>query len=704
MSDQTTQPITFEEFPIPSYEAWRKEAEATLDGAPFEKKLVTRLYEGIDVQPIYRREDLEKLDTLGSLPGQAPYIRGISAESNSWEVAQEIPYGFAKDFNDALKSDLERGQTAVNITLDQATRHGVDPDAARIGESGFCGVSITTCSDFSRLLDGVDLEKTPVYMQGGSAALPLLGMLVAFLRKNGKGASKLRGGLENDPVNELLMEGKLPLSTQSAFDQMALTTRWANRETPKLATIAVNAHAYHNAGGSAVQDLAFALATGVEYLRQMEARGLSVDEVAPKMRFAFSMGPDFFGAIAKLRAARLLWSRIVAACGGNEESQKMHIHARTSLWNKSTLDPYVNMLRDTTEAFAAIAGGCESLHVGAFDEVIRPPDEFSRRIARNTQIILRDECHFDQVIDPGGGSYYVETLTSQFANAAWTLFQQVEKQGGIFKSLAAGFPQKEVAAVQAKKAEAIAQRRLSLIGVNVYANATEKPLETGDFELYGRQMRRADYAAAHKLSPERSAEVLAHITNLLHTAPDQVLDEVIKAADEGTTLGQLFRTLSVNGGEAPEIEAISVHRASEPFEVLRAAVRASANAKVFLANMGPVRQHKPRADFATGFFQAGDFQVLENRGFATVDEAYEAAIASGASVTVICSTDDTYPEIVPALAQKLKAANPNQIIVLAGYPKDHIEAFKQAGVDEFIHIRANCFEVLRGIAIKLGID
>jgi len=529
----TPSTITFEEFPVPSYEQWRKEAEATLDGAPFEKKLVTRTFEGIDLQPIYRKEDLAKLNHLGSAPGQPPYVRGAKT-TNDWEISQDC-----------------------------ACAPGIDP-----------------------------LHK--------------------------------------------LVGGKLDKSLEAAFGELA-----------KADAIAVNTRLYHNAGANAVQELAFAMATAVEYLRQNEARGVSVEQSASKLTFGFSMGADFFMAIAKLRAARLLWSRIVAASGGGEAAQKLRVHASTSLWNKSKLDPYVNMLRNTTEAFAAVAGGCESLFVGPFDEVVRKPDEFSERIARNTQVILSKECHFDHVVDPAGGSYYVETLTAQVAEAAWAVFQQIEKQGGMLKALQAGVPQAQIKAVAAKKAEAIAQRRLSIVGTNVYANATEKPLEGAD----------ANWTPC------------------------------------GCGLGESMHP----------VETLSVKRGAEPFEQLRAAVGASDKKKVFLANMGPLRQHKARADFSTGFFQAGGFEVLENRGFQTVDEAAAAFAGSGALVTVICSTDDTYPEVVPALTQKLKAVNPKGLLVLAGFPKEHVEAFKAAGVDEFIHIRANCHDVLRGIATKLGI-
>ena len=530
-----TSPITLDEFPIPSYEDWKEAAVATLKGAPFEKKLITKTQEGITIQPIYRKEDLANIPHLGSLPGEAPYVRGTHAENNQWKIAQECP-----------------------------------------------------------CVPGAD---------------PLI----------------------------KLVHGTLDTSVEAAFDELA-----------KADAIAVNTRLYNNAGGNAVQELAFALATGVEYLRQAEQRGASVNDTAKKITFGFAMGADLFMAIAKLRAARLLWSQVVEASGGDKEAQKLHIHASTSLWNRSKLDPYVNMLRGTTEAFSAIAGGADSIYVGPFDEVIRTPDEFSKHIARNTQIILAEECHFDHVVDPAGGSYYVETLTAEVAKAAWAIFQQIEKAGGMTKALEAGIPQQQIKAAAAKKADLVAQRRLSIVGVNVYANATEKPLEG--------------------------------------SLPDN--------KPCGCTCGG-------HAPVAPKVETLEVSRGAEPFEKLRAAVSAASKKKIFLANMGALRQHKARADFATGFFQPGGYEVLENRGFQTPDEAAEAAIASGASVAIICSTDDTYPEIVPALAPKLKAAG--LIVVLAGYPTEHIEAFKQAGVDEFIHIRANCFQVLSGIATKLGI-
>jgi len=346
------------------------------------------------------------------------------------------------------------------------------------------------------------------------------------------------------------------------------------------------------------------------------------------------------------------------------------------------------------------------MHVGAFDEVVRAPDAFSRRLARNTQIILRDECHFDQVVDPAGGSYFIENLTRDLATKAWDLFRETEKAGGMGKALAAGLPQQAVQAVAAKKADALAQRRTSLIGVNVYANATEKPLEMGDNNAENRQQSRSNYAATYRTDAAHGdhTTVIDKLDQMLSAAPEQVMDLAIEAASEGATLGELTRVIRALNGDRPTIEPLRLQRASVPFEILRTALEAAGRPAVFLANMGPLRQHKARADFSIGFFEVGGFNVISGNGSNTVEEAAAAAKASGAPVVVICSTDDTYPEIVPSLVGALKSQASPPIVLVAGYPTDHLVAFKAAGVDDFIHLRANNLVTLQTIATRIGIQ
>jgi len=346
-------------------------------------------------------------------------------------------------------------------------------------------------------------------------------------------------------------------------------------------------------------------------------------------------------------------------------------------------------------------GGIDSLHVSHFDEALGLPDEFSRRIARNVQIILQEECNFIRVIDPPGGSWAIETLTDQVAQKAWALFQEIERKGGMADALVAGFPQSFVAATRAERFSAIAHRREVIVGVNMYPNLKEKPLT----------VRLVDHAAVHA---ERSAEVqrirhavdpqvrqdaLDALTQALAAAPDRLVERAIAAARAGATLGDLATALASGDAAGPTVEPIPFHRAAEQFETLRTTAeaymaRTGARPKVFLANMGPIPQHKARADFSTGFFEAGGFEVIGNSGFATVEEAAQAALESGAGIVTICSTDETYPEIVPALTGLIKSSRPDVTVVLAGYPTDQIETYRAAGVDEFIHLRANCYETL----------
>ena len=407
--------------------------------------MFSNTYEGIKLHPIYRREDVASLPQVNSFPGFAPFVRGSKVSGylqQPWEVSQEIASASPAEFNNAARNSVDRGLSAINMVLDHATRSGNDPDWAQPEEVGLGGLSVATLEDLERALDGIDLDKTSLLVRCGASGLPFAALLAALARKRKKTTASLRGCIEADPLGVLSHEGKLPQSLDGAYREMAALTNWAAAKAPKLQTICVHSRAWHEAGANAVQELAFSLATGVDYLREMNKRGLEVDLVAPRIRFAMTVGTSFFMEIAKLRALRMIWHRAVAAVGGNEASQKLSLHVRTSQWNKTTYDPYNNMLRTTVEAFAGVLGSCDSMQVGAFDEVLRQPDDFSRRIARNTQIVLQRECHLDHVIDPAGGSWFIESITAELAQKAWGLFQEVEKLGGMAAAMQAGFPAK----------------------------------------------------------------------------------------------------------------------------------------------------------------------------------------------------------------------------------------------------------------------
>ena len=707
--DAATGP-TFTEFPIPTYDEWRKAAEAMLKGAPFEKRLITKTHEGINLQPMYWAKDAEGLSHLDSLPGFPPYVRGtdtLGFKANPWEVSQELPYATPEEFNRALRADLERGQTTINMPLDRATLLGEDVDRVHAEDVGRGGVSISSLDDLGKALDRVDLEQTPIFIQAGASAVPIGSMLLALLQKQAKQAGQLSGCIGADPLGELATLGKLPRSISGAYDDMAQFTAWAAANAPELQTVIVQGHPYHDGGGNAIQELACAIATGVEYLREMQNRFLPIDTAAPRIRFALSLGSNFFMEMAKLRAARMLWARVVKAFGGNDESQKMRIHARTSSWNKTAYDPNVNMLRTTTEAFSGVLGGCDSLHISPFDEAVRAPTDHTRRVARNTHTVLREEAGLTRTVDPAGGSWYVENLTDTVASKSWDLFQEIEKQGGMFQSLQAGYPQAAVAETAAGRAKSYAQRRDVFVGVNMYANMTETPLEAPKIDADALQQKRNAELTAYRAAVDEEWRQSA-LEKLTTSTPDEVIKAAIHAASGGATLEDLCQALASSEEMDPLIEPVKIQRGSVAYEQLRRQAEAYAECtgslpKVFLANMGPIPQHKARADFTRGFLEVGAFDVIGNDGFATTDDAAKAAIDSGAQVVVICSTDKTYPDLVPSLAKSIKDAKPDTVLLLAGYPTDHIEAFKTAGVEDFIHLRANCYEMLVNIQNKIGV-
>jgi methylmalonyl-CoA mutase len=456
--------------------------------------------------------------------------------------------------------------------------------------------------------------------------------------------------------------------------------------------------------------LAFSLATAVEYLRQMAKRGLPVDVVAPRTRFAITVGVKFFTEISKLRAMRMLWSRAVAAAGGDEKSQKLSLHVRTSRWNKTVYDPYNNMLRTTIEAFAGVLGGCDSMQVGAFDEILRQPDDFSQRIARNTQLILQKECNLTQVTDPAGGSWYVEVLTAELANRAWALFQEIEKLGGMEAALRAGFPQKQVADMAAQKLKAVRGRRDSIVGVNQYANVTEKPLEIPVVDNTAFHKRRVQQITSHRTSLEddENEAVLSILAKIVILKDVEMFEACVEAVSKGATIGEVTRAIRINDSPSAPITPVHMTRAAEPVEKLRIAMdkflaKGNERPAAFLCNMGSLKEYKARADFSRGFISVGGFKVVSPNGFKTPEDAVAGFVKSGAKIAVICSVDDNYPALVPALTQGIRAAKPDAIIVLAGYPQEHIEAFKKAGVDEFIHIKADVCETLNKFHAKLGI-
>ena len=696
--------VPLDEFTPPTDEEWKAACEALLKGAPFEKKMFTKTYEGITFDPMYTRKHTEDILPKGVMPGMGDYLRGVDAAGyigKPWGIAQACDETLPAENNELLRHENDKGATIYHIVLDTASRAGVDArQAEKVGDTG---TSVTTVEDMHVLLTGLDLAKFPLYVYTGANAVPLLALVAAARRAAGEDMKNVRGIVGADPIGTLVTDGKLPASLDSYYDSLAAAARWATVNAPHLRTVFVRSDVYSSGGANDVQEVAAVLAAATAYLRALCERGLTIDAAASQIAFAFSMGANFFLQIAKLRAVRPLWAQIVKAFGGNAEAQKMRIHARPALFFKTVYDPYVNMLRNTTEIFSGVVGGIDSFESAPFDEPIRKGDEFSRRIARNVQIMLQEEFGLLQPIDPAGGSWAVETLTRQMKEKIWAAFQGIEKEGGIAAALRAGTVQEGIAKVLADRFKNADLRRDRIVGNNMYPNMTETLLET-----------RAEDTAA--LKAQRTKDIEAYLSDIDTKHRDEALaafkadgsvQNAVEAALAGATIAELMAALTAGKG-AETVAAIAPHRWSERFEALRQRTEdykaaKDDNVKIFLANMGPIPQHKARADFTTGFLQVGAFEVLGNDGFKTVDEAAEAARASGADAVVICSTDATYPEIVPALAPKLHKVLPQARVFLAGAaPKDLLETYKEAGIDEYISVRANCYEILEGLQKQKG--
>lgn len=699
------------DFDSPSYEQWREVVERDLKGVPFEKKLITKTYEGIDLQPIYTRKDLEDLEFVNELPGEGNFIRGKSASGyskNGWEICQDIPYPIAEDFNSALKNDLARGQNSISLPLDEATKLGLDADYAKVGQVGKNGVSISALNSFRKSLNEIDITKYPIHINTGFSSLPFISIFAAYLNEQKIDTKQVNGTITSDPISYLVENGSLPVSFDFLIDEMKLTTEWANEKIPNFKTIGVSGSAYHNAGASAVQELAYTLAAAAEYMKNLSDKGMDVNLIAKQMRFTFGVGSFFFMEVAKFRAAKILWSKITEAFGVIDENRKMTIHARTGLFTQTKFDPYVNMLRTTTEAFSAVVGGIDSLHTNTFDESFGMPDQFSRRIARNTQIILDEESHLTNLIDPAGGSFFVEKLTDEIAKAAWKEFQKIDEKGGLVKALEEKYVQDEIEKIWASRKKDISKRKSVIVGTNMYANLKEEIKRKNEPDYKAIHKKRSEYFQKLRTSVDsnKHTSILEKLQNLVDESSENAIDTGAEAILEGATIGEISKASRANAGEGITIQKIEKRRASEFFESLRDKSdeikdKRGSRPKVFLATMGPLKQYKGRADFSQGFFEIAGFEIEYPKGFNSTDDGVNAANKSNADVVVVCSTDETYPALVPQIVKGIKENKKEVTVVLAGYPKEQIEEHKKSGVDEFIYLGCDAFELLDKLLNKI---
>lgn len=660
------------EFPLPAFEDWRKAAERLLKGAPFEKVLLTETYEGITLQPIYENS---------TEPSPEIPARPQSEVNYPWEIAAVIPYPSVNDFNAALKEDLRRGQTTVVLRIDQAGVRGLDRLDANEEFVGEQGTSVTALTDLETALNGIDLRLCPIRLEAGNSTSLYLPMVAAWAEKQGIKPEELHGAVGMDPLGAAVFG--CPLPREWAFGEQAEMLRWVLEHHSPLRVVRVSSLPYAEAGASAVEEIAYVIAGAVETLNRLTDAGFKVDDICRHLEFVLSVGPNFFMEIAKFRALRQIWAGVVKAFGAGDDAAKVFVHAALAQWNLSEYDPWVNILRTTTEALSGVLGGVDSLEVPPFDAAVRQPDDFSRRIARNLHLILAEESHFYKVHDPAAGSGLVESLTATLIEKATELVRAIETEGGMAKALEAGTPQARVREIAKKRVQNARTRKNVYVGVNMFPNLQEKPLDSNPVNL-----------------PDNLDALPAMPADF---QPVWTVENMAQAYAQGATVGMLGK-LNHPAPTPTKIEPLEPFHVLEPIEQLRRDIEGlTRRPQVFLANMGPLSQHKARADFSAGFFAVGGFETICPQGFPTPEEAADAAAASGAGIAVICSTDDTYPTLVPPFTQRLKEKNPHMAIVLAGYPKDQIAAHQAAGVDAFIHVRADVPQTLTDLAKRIGV-
>ena len=469
-----------DEFPKIDFATWRAAVEKEVK-APFEKRMISSTYEGFALQPLYTEEIFSTRDDPAGVPGFPPYVRGSSPLGGTvagWDIRQEHGEPDPAETNAHILEDLRNGVSSVLLRFDAAASAGYDADDPRAVElAGRGGVSIYTTADLRRTLDRVQLDLAGAWLEAGGAFLPAAALYVAAARQAGVEPGRLLGSFNADPLGTLVHEGALPVALDEALRQAADLASWTAANAPRMTSVRVSTKAYHDAGATSAQDLAFLLATGVEYLRALTAAGLDIDTAASQICFSVSLGCRFYQAIAKIRAARLLWDQVVEASGGSEAARKARLHTTTGRRVITTRNPLLTILRNTAAAYAGAVGGADAITTVPIDAPDVLSADQSRRNARNTQLILAEECHLNHVIDPTGGSWYIEWYTHELAKRAWSVFQQIEAQGGMIKAADSGWVAEQIKPAEAAREKDIAVRKVAITGVSEHPNLTERRIE-----------------------------------------------------------------------------------------------------------------------------------------------------------------------------------------------------------------------------------
>jgi len=670
-------------FPPVSKSAWLAKVEADLKGASPDR-LRSKTAGGIGIEPLYTAEDAVAPDA--GFPGVYPYLRG-AAPLAGWIVRQEYDDPRPSVCTAQIAQDLGRGVEALWLRI--GPRHGC---------------RVLTTEGLDEVLGSTDLGATSVCLEGGSDALAVAAGFLAVAERRGVSREALRGGFAFDPIGLLAREGRIQGGLRARLAELSDLAAWCAQNAPGLRAVDVSGDPYDGGGASEVQELAYTVATGIEYLRQLTKAGMRIEDAAQQLGFSYSVSGDFFTQIAKLRAARELWAKVISAAGGKPNAAAMPIHARTSRFTMAKRDPWVNMLRVTAECTAAVLGGAQSVATQPFDAAIGPPDELARRVARNTQIVLRDESHLDAVADAAGGSWFVETLTDQLARAAWEEVRSIESAGGIVQALGSGRIVDAIDEVAKVRQHSIAKRKAPILGVSEFPNATEQPVHRDPVPQ--EDIKRMLRAGLDELDVGAHRDVLLGLARQVND-PDRALGALTEACVAATSSGtDIYSVAAVLQHGQPDfhVEPIRQWRAAEVWERLRdRSDRSETRPHAFMANLGSIPSHKARSTWAQNLLAAVGVSCSTNDGFRD-PKAIEAAWRHApASLAVICGSDEDYESMLePTVAALKKAGCP--VVLVAGRPGKRAAALREAGVSDFVFVGADVLRVMADVLDSVGVD
>ena len=680
-----------------SKQSWRTAAEKELRGKSLED-LTWQTLEGIDINPLYTPEDVSELDHMNSLPGQEPFVRGVRSTmyaGRPWTIRQYAGFSTAEASNAFYRKALAAGQQGVSVAFDLATHRGYDSDHPRvIGDVGKAGVAIDSVEDMKILFDGIPLDQVSVSMTMNGAVIPVLANFIVAGEEQGHDKAKLSGTIQNDILKEFMVRNTYIYPPEPSMRIVADIIEYTSNEIPKFNSISISGYHMQEAGANLVQELAFTLADGKEYVKTAIARGMNVDHFAGRLSFFFAIGMNFFMEAAKLRAARLLWHRIMTDLGAkNPRSKMLRTHCQTSGVSLQEQDPYNNVVRTAYEAMSAVLGGTQSLHTNALDEAIALPTEFAARIARNTQLILQEETGVTNVVDPLAGSYYVEKLTADLAEAAWQLIEEVDTMGGMTKAVASGMPKLRIEEAAAQRQANIDRGEQVIVGVNKYRLEEEDDIDILDID--NDAVREAQVARLQTIRESRdAARCDAALGEISRRAAEggNLLEAAVEAARARATVGEISMAMEkVFGRHRAEVKTLAgvygkAYEGDTEFEKIQSSVEQFATEegrrpRMLVVKMGQDGHDRGAKVIATAFADIG-FDVDVGPLFQTPEEAAQDAIDNDVHVIGISSQAAGHKTLAPKLIEVLEARDAGDILVICGgvIPQQDYDFLKSAGV------------------------